>query len=445
MRELLRDNMEINHQGHLVISGCDVTKLAAIYGTPLYILDEVLIRRACREYVTSFAALFEESQVLYAGKAFLTTGMCQIINEEGLGLDVVSGGELYTALASGFPKEKIFFHGNNKSPEEIDFALEADIGCFVVDNLWELELLNQKAKAHQRRARVLLRITPGVEAHTHVYVQTGQLDSKFGFGLAKGVAMEAVKRALAAEFIDWLGLHCHIGSQILDLECYSVAVDLMFDFMAQIKEETGREVRILDLGGGLGIRYTKEDQPKTPRQWAQHLAQSVQEAARKYRLGIPKICVEPGRSIVGPAGSTLYTIGSIKHIPGIRTYVAVDGGMSDNPRVALYDAKYEGIVANKAHQPCTQVVSVAGKCCESGDMLIWDLPVPEVTAGDLLAVFATGAYNFSMASNYNRLLRPPVVLVNNGTHRLLVRGQTYEDLIDDDLDLSDSGECSRVS
>lgn len=445
MRGLLRDNMEINGQGHLAISGCDVTELAGQYGTPLYIMDETLIRSACREYVESFSSLFAESQVIYAGKAFLTTGMCQIIKEEGLALDVVSGGELFTALAAEFPRELIYFHGNNKSPEEIDFALEARIGCFVVDNLWELELLNEKARKHNWKAPVLLRITPGVEAHTHVYVQTGQLDSKFGFGLAKGVAIEAVRQAASLEYIDWRGLHCHIGSQILELDCYGVAVELMFDFMAQIKRDLGKEIRELDLGGGLGIRYTATDKPKTPREYAQVLAASVADAARRHKLSIPKICVEPGRSIAGPAGTTLYTIGSIKEIPGIRTYVAIDGGMSDNPRVALYDAKYEGIVANKGDQAPQQVVSVAGKCCESGDMLIWDLPVPHIVPGDLLAVFATGAYTFSMASNYNRLLRPPVVLVNNGSHRLMVKGQSYEDLITHDLDVEGCSDCSKVS
>lgn len=419
--------MTINERGHLEIGGCDVTELAAEFGTPLYILDEALIRKQCRAYVAGFRAAYPDFRVIYAAKALITTAICRIIEEEGLSLDVVSGGELYTALQAGFPPERIFFHGNNKSPREIEEALAAGVHRFIVDNFYELELLDALATDP---VDVLLRVTPGVEAHTHSYIRTGQQDSKFGFDLA--VAPEAVAKAQAAKALRLRGFHCHIGSQIFDLSSYDAAVEAMFSFLASVRDRFGYVAAELNMGGGLGIHYVEGDVSMDPEAFAARLGESVRREAERLGYPLPLLMVEPGRSIVGEAGTTLYTLGSVKEIPGVRTYVAVDGGMADNPRVALYQAKYEAIVANKAAQPLRRTVSVAGKCCESGDMLIWDLEVPEIEAGDLLAVFATGAYTYSMASNYNRLPRPAAVLVSEGRADLIVSRESYDDLVRND-------------
>ncbi len=421
---LLRGTMTINERGHLEIGGCDVVELAAEFGTPLYVLDEALIRKQCRAYVSGFRAAYPEFRVIYAAKALITTAICRIVEEEGLSLDVVSGGELYTALQAGFPPERIFFHGNNKSPQEVEEALAAGVHRFVVDNFFELELLEALAS---RPVDLLLRVTPGVEAHTHSYIRTGQQDSKFGFDL--GAAPEAVAKVLASKLLRLRGFHCHIGSQIFDLSSYDAAVEAMFDFLAAVRERFGYVATELNMGGGLGIRYVEGDVSMDPEAFAARLGEAVRREAGRRGYPLPVLMVEPGRSIVGEAGTTLYTLGSVKEIPGVRTYVAVDGGMADNPRVALYQAKYEAIVANKAAQPPRRKVSVAGKCCESGDMLIWDLEVPDIEPGDLLAVFATGAYNYSMASNYNRLPRPAAVLVSDGRADLIVARESYADLV----------------
>jgi len=422
----------INSEGHLEIGGCDTVKLAEQFGTPLYVFDEAVIRRNARALRESFAAHLPRSEVIYAGKSFLTTAMCKIVEQEGLGLDVVSGGELYTALKAGFPPERVYFHGNNKSEDEIRLALKAGVGRLVVDNFLELEMLREAARSLKTRARVLLRITPGIEAHTHDYVRTGQIDSKFGFTLSNGQALAAVRQAAAAPELHLMGLHCHIGSQIFEVEPFAVAARVMIGFMGEVKEEAGKILRELDLGGGFGITYTHGDRPPELSRYAAAIARAVTEACQETGLPVPKIMVEPGRSITGPAGTTLYTIGSIKEIPGVRTYLAVDGGMGDNPRTALYGAKYEAVVANKADLEPDRVVSVAGKCCESGDMLIWDVCLADPRPGDILAVFCTGAYNYSMASNYNRLPRPAAVLVNEGEADLILERESYEDLVSHD-------------
>lgn len=423
----LRGTMSINERGHLEIGGCDVTELAEEYGTPLYILDEALIRERCRAYVAGFRSVYPDFRVIYAGKALLTTAICRIVEQEGLSLDVVSGGELYTALHADFPTERIYFHGNNKSPEEIEAALAARVHRFIVDNFYELELLSALAG---EPVDLLLRITPGIEAHTHSYIQTGQEDSKFGFGLQS--APEAVARALEAKSLRLRGFHCHIGSQIFDVASFDAAVEAMFGFLGEMRSRFGFIAEELNLGGGLGIRYVDGDVSMDPKAYAEHLGASVRREAERLGYPLPTLMVEPGRSIVGEAGTTLYTLGSIKEIPGIRTYVSVDGGMADNPRVALYGAKYEAIVANKALAAPEGKVSIAGKCCESGDMLIWDLDAPRIEPGDLLAVFSTGAYNYSMASNYNRLPRPAAVLVYEGRADLIVARESYADLVRND-------------
>lgn len=429
----LHGNMQINEKGHLVIGGYDAVDLAKKYGTPLYVMDEAMIREKCSEYYQAFTGTYPKSLVIYACKAFLTMAMCQIIEEEGLGLDVVSGGELYTALKAGFPTEKIYFHGNNKTPDEIKLALEAEIGRFVVDNEFEMELINSICAEMHTKANILIRITPGIEAHTHEYIQTGQIDSKFGLVMSNGQAMTGIKKALELENLSLVGLHCHIGSQIFELESYQHTAEVMMDFLVKIKNETGKVFEELNLGGGFGIYYVSGDKPANVKSYASLIMETVKRLSEKNNYPVPKVIVEPGRSIVGEAGTTIYTVGSVKDIPGVRKYVAVDGGMADNPRPALYQARYEAVIANKMNRPKTDEVSIAGKCCESGDMLIWDLHVPDPEPGDILAVFCTGAYNYSMSSNYNRLAKPAVVFVRDGQSDLVVKRETLDDLVRNDV------------
>jgi diaminopimelate decarboxylase len=429
----LHGTSQINEQGHLEIGGVDTTELAKSFGTPLYIMDEAWIRTQCRSFMDAFRRSGLSFQVAYASKAFCTVAMCRLIEEEGLSLDVVSSGELYTALEAGFPVERIHFHGNNKTPEEIEMALNAKIGCFVVDNFSELYLLQAMAKEQGVIAKVLLRITPGIEAHTHEFIQTGQEDSKFGFDLISGQAKQAVELTIESSALALLGVHSHIGSQIFEVEGFRLAVQKIVQFALEIREACHHEFEVLNVGGGFGIRYTEEDAPIPAGQHVDALVDAIKSGLAPYGYTLPEIWIEPGRSIVGEAGTTLYTVGSVKDIPGIRKYVSVDGGMTDNPRPALYEAKYEAMLANRAEDANEEIVSIAGKCCESGDMLIWDLELPRVQSGDLLAVSCTGAYNYSMASNYNRIRRPAVVFVQNGQADLVVRRESYEDLIGNDL------------
>lgn len=425
----LRGTMRVNATSHLEVGGCDMVWLAGQFGTPLYVLDEEYFRSQCRAYREELTGLYPNASVIYASKALMNQAICKIIQEEGLGLDVVSGGEIYTAWKSEFPMDQVFFHGNNKAVEELKMALDCGIGQIVVDNLFELENINRLAVARGIKARVLFRLTPGIEAHTHSYTQTGQQDSKFGLGISDGVAENAIKYALTLKGVEVLGIHCHIGSQIFDLEPFKIAVQVMFDFLGKIHESTGFVASILDMGGGLGVFYHEGDQPASVKDCVNMIAKSVlkEAAARNYPL--PKLVLEPGRSLVGEAGTTLYTIGSIKEIPNIRCYLAVDGGMADNPRVALYQAQYEGLVVNKANQEGNKLVTVTGKCCESGDMLIWDIELANPEPGDVLAIFTTGAYNYSMSSNYNRLPRPAMVLAYRGQAELVVARETYEHII----------------
>ena len=423
----------VNAKGHLEIGGCDTVELAKQFGTPLYILDEAHIRGICRQYHSSFVKGLKNAQVIYASKAFSTLAMCRIIDEEGLGLDVVSGGELYTALQADFSAARIYFHGNNKSQEELAMAIKAGVGRMVVDNFHEMSLLNDLAQEMNLRVQVLLRLTPGIEAHTHEYIQTGQIDSKFGFTLPDGTADRAIDLALSYENLELKGIHAHIGSQIFELDSFRHEVQIMIDYMAKIHERTGFLLQELNLGGGFGIYYTSEDDPAQIEDYAKTVRDALEDACQNQKFPQPKIIVEPGRSIVGTAGTTLYTIGSIKEIPGVRKYVAVDGGMADNPRPALYQARYEAVLANRANEETSEAVSITGKCCESGDMLIWDIDLPKAKAGDLLTVSSTGAYNYSMSSNYNRLTRPAVVLVEGGHADIIVKRETYEDLLRNDV------------
>ncbi|WML45174.1 diaminopimelate decarboxylase [Neobacillus sp. PS3-40] len=425
----------VNKQGNLEIGGVDAIELADKYGTPLYVYDVALIRERARGFRQTFLDQGMKAQVAYASKAFSTIAMIQLAEEEGLSLDVVSGGELYTAITAGFPTERIHFHGNNKSRDELIMALDHGIGCIVVDNFYELDLLKTLCLEKNTTIKILLRVTPGIEAHTHDYILTGQEDSKFGFDLQNGQAESALKEALRSECLEVLGLHCHIGSQIFETTGFLLATQKIFEKMNRWKNEISFEAKVLNLGGGFGIRYTKEDEPIRPSQYVDEIIKEVKKWIQIYEMNLPEIWIEPGRSLVGDAGITLYRVGSQKEVPNVRKYLAVDGGMSDNIRPALYQAKYEAVLANKPLEKPTETVSIAGKCCESGDMLIWDLPLPAQGQEDILAVFCTGAYGYSMANNYNRIPRPPVVFVENGQDRIVVKRESYEDLVRLDLSL----------
>ncbi|HDP70526.1 MAG TPA: diaminopimelate decarboxylase [Actinobacteria bacterium] len=419
----------IKKSGYLEIGGCDVVELARKFGTPLFVMDEETLRTQCKKYLSSFRNLSKNTEVIYASKAFISIAMCQIIEEEGLSLDVMSGGELYVAKKASFPPEKIFMHGNNKTPGELELALDMGVGCIVVDSDNELELLDKMAGEKGVKQGIMLRITPGIKPSTHDYIQTGQIDSKFGFGLIDGIALKAVKKSLGLKNVDLRGLHAHIGSQIFALHSYAKAIEIIVDFAKQIHDETGFIVSEINVGGGLGIKYEATDEPSTIKEYAEVIVKGVQDEASKHGILCPRVLVEPGRSIVGNSAVTLYTVGTIKEIPGIRTYISVDGGMSDNLRPMLYGAVYEAMIANKADQKAVMKVTVVGKHCESGDVLIKDVKLPLIEIGDILCTPATGAYGYTMANNYNKQPRPAVVLVNKGNVREIVRRETYEDVI----------------
>ena len=435
VKMLVSKNLAVNEQGHLTVGGMDTVELAKGYGTPLYIMDEGLIREHCRSFRESMDKYYGgQGLVCYASKAFCCKAMCRIMLEEGLGLDVVSEGELYTALSVGFPPEKLCFHGNNKTDHELSYALENGVGRIIVDNIYELERLDRLAEKTGRTANIMYRIKPGIDAHTHNFIMTGQIDSKFGFALETGEAYEAVKKAIECSHINLVGLHCHIGSQIFDIDPFVKAAEVMLTFIAKIKDELGFEVKELNLGGGFGIRYTEEDAPVGYDKYMEKVSEKVKEVCAEKNVKLPFILIEPGRSIAAPAGITLYTVGGRKEIPNIRTYVSVDGGMGDNPRYALYQSKYDVEVANKANLPKTETVTVAGKCCETGDLIGEGMPIQPVEPGDILAVLATGAYNYSMSSNYNRIPKPPVVMIRDGKSRVVVKRETFEDIVRNDID-----------
>lgn len=430
----LSGSMEVKDNS-LYIGGISAEALAKEYNTPLYVMDEALIRSQCRRYYKSFKADKGKNRVAYAGKAFLTKAMCQIVCEEGLYLDVVSGGELYTAYKSGYPLEKVYFHGNNKTLDEIKMGIDLGVGTFVVDNYYEMGLVNNLAKEKGRTQRVLLRLTPGIEAHTHDYIKTGQIDSKFGFTPLENNIIESVKKTISYENLDFGGIHCHIGSQIFETQPYEDAVDTMLNIIVDIKEKTGAEVCELDLGGGFGIYYTEWDDPLSIEDFSAVILNRAYLKCEELNMEMPTLTIEPGRSIVGNSGTTLYTIGSVKDVPGVRKYVAVDGGMTDNIRPSLYDAEYECANCSNMEPDRKEVVTIAGKCCESGDILIKDFEIGSPNSGDILAVFSTGAYCYSMASNYNKIPKAPVVLVNNGQSKLICKRQSYQEMISCEIDL----------
>ena len=417
----------------LVIGGVKTTKLVEEFGTPLYVMDENLIRENCRRYFQAFSCEKRGNKVAYAGKAFLTLAMCKIIEEEGLCLDVVSGGELYTAYKADFPLKKVLFHGNNKTLEEIEMGVKLGVGTFVVDNLFEIEQLNKIARDYERKQDIYLRITPGIEAHTHEYIKTGQIDSKFGFAPVGDNIINAIKRAIKLENINLLGLHCHIGSQIFEIAPYEDAAEIMLNLINRVKNETGYIIKELDLGGGFGIYYSDEDKPREIEEYCNSIINKVDEVCKNLQLERPTLIIEPGRSIAGNAGITLYTIGSIKNIPSVRKYVSVDGGMTDNIRPALYKARYECIVANRVIYDAKEKVTISGKCCESGDILLNAIKIPSVLSGDVLAVMSTGAYGYSMSNNYNKIPKPAVIMVKDGKIKIICKRESYDDIIKNEV------------
>ncbi len=428
------DCISINEKGHLTVGSADTVELAKEFGTPAYVFDENEIRKNLRAFRSSVEENYGgNGLVCYASKAFSCKEIYRICMQEGVGADVVSGGELYTALSVNFPAENIVFHGNNKTPDELRMAVENGVGRIVVDNLTELERLNEIASEAGKTVGIMLRIKPGVDAHTHDFIKTGQIDSKFGFALETGEALAAAKAAIAMPNLKLRGLHCHIGSQIFDISPFELAAQVMLGLYKQLKDETGEELDELNLGGGFGIKYVDGDMPVPYGEYMKSVSAIVKSETEKLGLKMPFILIEPGRSVVGAAGLTLYTVGAVKNIPDIRTYVSVDGGMADNPRYALYHADYQVICANKANEEKNMTVTVAGKCCESGDLIQENTAVQTVEAGDILAVLSTGAYNYSMASNYNRLPKPPVIMVNNGEARIVVKRETYEKVASCDI------------
>lgn len=428
------EGINVNENGHLVIGGCDTTELAKKFSTPLIVYDEQQIRQNCRDFVNSIEENYDgHGLVCYASKAFSCLEMCRICKEEKMGLDVVSGGEIYTAVKAGFPTERICFHGNNKTNDELTMALDNNIGRIIVDNIEELERLSKLASKTNKTVKIMLRIKPGIDAHTHNFIRTGQIDSKFGFALETGEAMIAVKTAIDADNIELVGVHCHIGSQIFDIDPFELAAKVMIDFIADVKAKTGHDIKELNLGGGFGIKYLETEKPEKFTEYMKRVAKVIKAEAKDKNIELPFILIEPGRSIVGAEGLTLYTVGAVKLIPNIRTYVSIDGGMTDNPRYILYQSEYEAICANKVNEPKNTKVTIAGKCCESGDLIQENADLQTVSAGDLVAIFSTGAYNYSMASNYNRIPRPAVAMAKDGKARLIINRETYEDITRNDI------------
>ncbi len=422
---------EVSKQGHLIIGGGDTVELAANFGTPLYLFDEFTLRSKCREFKAEFGQRYADTTVIYACKAFINRALALILNQEGLGLDVVSAGELGIAQSVGFPSESVYFHGNNKSAEELKLALEWHIGRIVVDNFHELKMLGEMAKEQGYVPDILLRLSPGVDPHTHRYIATGVVDSKFGFPMASGE--EAVAQAMSAPDLNLIGLHFHLGSLIFEIEPYEKAIELTLDFAAEMKQKYGFELKELNIGGGFAIQYVLDSPAPPIAVFAEAIAAKITNKCQELQLALPQLIVEPGRAIVGQAGVALYKVGTIKDIPSVRRYISVDGGMADNIRPALYGAKYEAVVANKMLEGETGKVTIAGKFCESGDILVRDINLPPVSTDDIIAIPDSGAYCLPQASNYNASFKPAVVLVKDGEAHLVRRRETLEDLTRCDL------------
>ncbi|MBI2859121.1 MAG: diaminopimelate decarboxylase [Chloroflexi bacterium] len=422
----------VDEKGHLILGGCDSVDLAASFGTPLYVFDEAMIRRQCRDFRDEFRSRYPQSLAIYANKAFSHPAVARILAEEGLGMDVVSGGEIAVAQSARFPGERIYFHGNNKTASELRQALDYKVGRIVVDGFNELNLLEDIAAEKGLDQDILLRITPGVDAHTHAHITTGVFDSKFGFPLHNGQAEEALRLAICRQHLNLIGLHCHIGSQVFEVGPYQQAIEVMLRFAAEMRHKLGFELMEFSPGGGFAVQYLR-DYPAPPvSAYAEAICSGVLRRCKELELTPPRLVVEPGRAIVGRAGVALYTIGAIKDIPGVRKYVSVDGGMGDNIRPALYDARYEALLANRASEAATAPVTICGRYCESGDILIKDAPLPEPRSGDLLAIPVSGAYCPTMASNYNNVPRPAMAMVKEGQARVIRRRETFQDIMSRD-------------
>ena len=435
MKPLLFGTSEINENGILEIGGCNTIDLAAEYGTPLFVYDTEVIKAQARGFKQTFEELGVNHRVVYASKAFTSKAIYQLLQKEGLGFDVVSDGELYTALAAGTDPEMIEFHGNNKSISELETAVKENIGTIIVDNFYELASLTEIVEREKKTQNILLRVTPGVDAHTHNYILTGQEDSKFGFDVKSGQAAKAFEETAKSEYLVLKGLHCHIGSQIFDTTGFDMATEKMLEIMLEWKNTYDYTAEVLNLGGGFGVMYTPEDTPLPAQEYVKKMVEKVKSECEKHQYALPEIWIEPGRSIVAEAGTTLYTVGSRKEVEGVRTFVAVDGGMGDNIRPALYGSKYDAFLANRGNEEADELVTLVGKYCESGDKLIVDIKLPKTKTGDLVAMTTTGAYGYSMASNYNRNQKPAVVFVENGQSQLVVKRETIEDVTRFDLDL----------
>lgn len=422
-----KDNM-------LYIDGVSAADLVKEFKTPLYVYSEKTIRSAMAQFRESINDFYNgNGMVLYASKAFSCKEMYRLAKEENIGVDCVSGGEIYTALSAGFNPKNIVFHGNNKTYDELEFAVKENVGRIIADNFDDLDLIALVAKENKKTVNIQLRITPGIDAHTHDFIKTGQDDSKFGFTLSNGSAFKAAEKAFNTEYINVLGLHCHIGSQIFETLPFEEAAKVMIGFIKEIKEKLGKEIKELNLGGGFGIKYLESDSPKKFTEFLKDVSKILITETKAADIALPKIFIEPGRSIVAPAGLTLYTVGNIKEIKGMHNYVSIDGGMGDNPRFALYGAKYTVLVANKTEKPKNYTANIVGKCCESGDIIAENVKIAKPERNDILAVLATGAYNYSMASNYNRIPRPAAVLVNNKKAKIIIKRETYEDLVKNDI------------
>lgn len=426
---MLYSNLSVNNKGHLEIAGHDTVELAAKYGTALYVMDEDKLRENCRVYVDSMKKYFgEDSMPLYASKALCFTEIYRIVSSCGMGTDIVSSGELYTAIKAGFPLEKAYFHGNNKTDADIEYAIENSIGYFIVDNEEELCAVDRIASSHGINQKILLRITPGIDPHTHKAVVTGNVDSKFGSPIETGRAFDITAMALSKKNVTLEGFHCHIGSQIFECDPFCDAADIMIKFIADVKEKFGFAAKTLNLGGGFGVRYIEEDPQIDIEKNIADVASHIKNRCAELSVEMPKILMEPGRSIVADCCITLYTVGSVKEIKGFKNYVSVDGGMPDNPRYALYASSYTVLVASKADKAADFKCSIAGRCCESGDLIQENVTIARPERGDILAVLTTGAYNYSMASNYNRIPRPALVLVGKNGDRVAIKRESFEDL-----------------
>ena len=419
---------DVDARDRLTIGGCDTVELAAEFGTPLLVFDEVTLRGMCREFVNSFGSRYANSQALYASKAFVNAGIARLVQEEGLGLDVVSGGELAVAVAAGVDLSRVYFHGNNKTPDELEYALEVGCGRIVVDSFYELRLLDDLARERGVTQDILLRLSPSVDPHTHAATTTGILDSKFGFSIETGDSTLAIRQAIAASNLDLLGLHFHLGSPIFELEPYELAIDTVLDYLAPFKDE-GLDMREFSPGGGFAIGYVRDQLPPEIAEYAETITSAFERGCERHGFGEPALLIEPGRSIVGRAGVALYTVGAIKDIPTVRKYVSLDGGMGDNIRPALYGSEYEAVVATRMSDAPSEVVTLAGKYCESGDILVRDIEMPALEAGDVIAIPSSGAYAPSMASNYNLNGRPAIVVAREGEARLIRKRESFADMM----------------